>query len=109
METTASQAEQARTKPGITPQEFDKNKIPPMTIHRPAATLSLSHERSTITSVPGFRHLLGQAADILRDVRNAIFDSYRPELHYMRGPGPRWRAKHRPAPLGLATADGLIA
>jgi hypothetical protein len=21
-------------------------------------------------------------------------DSYRPELHYMRGPGPRWRAKH---------------
>jgi hypothetical protein len=23
-----------------------------------------------------------------------VFDSYRPELHYMRGPGPRWRAKH---------------
>ena len=22
------------------------------------------------------------------------FDSYRPELHYMRGPGPKWRAKH---------------
>jgi hypothetical protein len=22
-------------------------------------------------------------------------DPYRPELHYMRGPGPRWRAKHR--------------
>jgi hypothetical protein len=22
------------------------------------------------------------------------FDSYRPELHYMRGPGPRWRQKH---------------
>jgi hypothetical protein len=21
-------------------------------------------------------------------------DSYRPELHYMRGPGPRWREKH---------------
>ncbi|TAK48013.1 MAG: hypothetical protein EPO23_09365 [Xanthobacteraceae bacterium] len=20
--------------------------------------------------------------------------SYRPELHYMRGPGPAWRAKH---------------
>jgi hypothetical protein len=20
---------------------------------------------------------------------------YRPELHYMRGPGPKWRAKHR--------------
>jgi len=21
------------------------------------------------------------------------FDPYRPELHYMRGPGPAWRAK----------------
>ena len=21
-------------------------------------------------------------------------DSYRPEAHYMRGPGPKWRAKH---------------
>jgi hypothetical protein len=25
------------------------------------------------------------------------FDPYRPELHYMRGPGPAWRAKHVPA------------
>ena len=24
----------------------------------------------------------------------AIFDSYRPELHYMRGAGPKWHAKH---------------
>jgi hypothetical protein len=23
-----------------------------------------------------------------------MFDSYRPELHYMRGPGPKWREKH---------------
>jgi hypothetical protein len=23
------------------------------------------------------------------------FDPYRPELHYMRGPGPAWRAKHQ--------------
>jgi hypothetical protein len=22
------------------------------------------------------------------------FTPYRPELHYMRGPGPAWRAKH---------------
>jgi hypothetical protein len=22
-------------------------------------------------------------------------DRYRPELHYMRGPGPKWHAKHR--------------
>jgi hypothetical protein len=24
--------------------------------------------------------------------------SYRPELHYMRGPGPRWREKHGAPP-----------
>jgi hypothetical protein len=24
----------------------------------------------------------------------AVFDPYRPERHYMRGPGPKWRAKH---------------
>jgi hypothetical protein len=23
-----------------------------------------------------------------------IADPYRPELHYMRGPGPKWREKH---------------
>ena len=27
----------------------------------------------------------------------ALFDPYRPERHYMRGPGPKWRAKHRAA------------
>jgi hypothetical protein len=24
-----------------------------------------------------------------------VFNPYRPELHYMRGPGPRWHAKHQ--------------
>jgi len=23
-----------------------------------------------------------------------LFDPYRPELHYMRGPGQKWREKH---------------
>jgi len=30
------------------------------------------------------------------------FDAYRPELHYMRGPGPKWREKH-------ARASGLVS
>jgi hypothetical protein len=29
-----------------------------------------------------------------RDFIVAAFNPYRPELHYMRGPGPAWRAKH---------------
>ena len=32
-----------------------------------------------------------------KDLVQALTDPYRPELHYMRGPGPKWRAKH-PAP-----------
>jgi hypothetical protein len=24
-----------------------------------------------------------------------VCDPYRPELHYMRDPGPKWRAKHQ--------------
>jgi len=27
----------------------------------------------------------------------SLIDPYRPEQHYMRGPGPKWRAKHAPA------------
>jgi len=29
-----------------------------------------------------------------KDLVQALTDPYRPELHYMRGPGPKWRAKH---------------
>jgi hypothetical protein len=28
------------------------------------------------------------------ELRRAMFDPYRPERHYMRGPGPKWRARH---------------
>jgi hypothetical protein len=29
-----------------------------------------------------------------RRLTGSLFDPYRPELHYMRGPGPKWREKH---------------
>ena len=34
-----------------------------------------------------------------------ILDHYRPELHYMRGPGPRWLEKHA-AQLGANVIPG---
>ena len=40
-------------------------------------------------------------ADVIRTLLQ--FDSYRPELHYMRGPGPKWHAKHE---LAFASLDG---
>ena len=37
---------------------------------------------------------LSDFASVIWNLINDIRDSYRPELHYMRGPGPKWRAKH---------------
>ena len=31
---------------------------------------------------------------LIRRILRTVFVSYRPELHYMRGPGPKWREKH---------------
>ncbi|QHO73488.1 hypothetical protein ACH79_13335 [Bradyrhizobium sp. CCBAU 051011] len=52
------------------------------------------------TSLSGFARKAAESAcdlasviyNLIRDVR----DSYRPGLHYMRGPGRKWRAKHQP-------------
>ena len=40
------------------------------------------------------RHFHG-LGDLWRALVKDLFDPYRPELHYMRGPGPKWRAKYR--------------
>ena len=36
---------------------------------------------------------LGAIADFLTDFQRTIFDTYQPERHYMRGPGPACAAK----------------
>jgi len=33
-------------------------------------------------------------AEAWRELRKGFLDTYRPELHYMRGPGPKWLEKH---------------
>jgi hypothetical protein len=62
-----------------------------------------SHVMAVIASEPhpapatGRVRAPGLLADIgafWRQFFNRAFDPYRPELHYMRGPGPAWRAKH---------------
>jgi hypothetical protein len=49
--------------------------------------------------------LTGDFADLLRTLMMP-FDSYRPELHYLRGPGPKWHAKNDPAPASLDNTRG---
>jgi hypothetical protein len=50
---------------------------------------------SELALMSTFAREMGQRLGTAIAVRApGIFDSYRPELHYMRGPGPKWRAKH---------------
>jgi hypothetical protein len=44
------------------------------------------------TPAPG--RSIDVAARRWRWLRTSLFESYQPELHYMRGPGPKWREKH---------------
>jgi hypothetical protein len=46
--------------------------------------------RTDTTAVPFPR----MCADVWRTLRRDLSGSYRPERHYMRGPGPKWREKH---------------
>lgn len=43
--------------------------------------------------VTGCRQLLARACD-----------SYHPERHYMRGPGPKWHARHRAGGAAIRTS-----
>jgi hypothetical protein len=49
----------------------------------------------TITKLVAGRCQL--VAKLLRDLLEGSRDAYQPELHYMRGPGPRWREKYKAA------------
>jgi hypothetical protein len=42
----------------------------------------------------GLAKPLAEIRAFWRQFFTRALDPYRPELHYMRGPGPAWRAKH---------------
>lgn len=50
--------------------------------------------------------LRGTLAEFVRLFRSLV-DPYRPELHYMRGPGPKWHAKHGSRPAEAPPVPGL--
>ena len=37
---------------------------------------------------------IADLGELFQNLARGVFDTYRPELHYMRGPGPKWHAKH---------------
>ena len=50
---------------------------------------------------------LDTVANRWRRLKTNLFDPYRPELHYMRGPGPKWREGHAPAVRGVQPSSAL--
>jgi hypothetical protein len=45
-----------------------------------------------VTSRPAFR--VEAVSRRVRRLMASLSDPYRPELHYMRGPGPKWRERY---------------
>jgi hypothetical protein len=67
-----------------------------MALHMMAPGATISNELALIgTFAREIRQRLGAA---IAERAPGVFDSYHPELHYMRGPGPKWREKHGLAP-----------
>jgi hypothetical protein len=58
------------------------------------SAFSDSYVSRVLLATPTPMRGLDLAARRWRWLRISLFDPYRPELHYMRGPGPKWREKH---------------
>jgi hypothetical protein len=48
--------------------------------------------------------LYGVMVAVWRALSADLFNGYRPEKHYMRGPGPKWHALHSAEEAALADA-----
>jgi hypothetical protein len=53
-----------------------------------------SHVFRALFAISSRGRVLDAMAQRWRRLAGLLFDPYRPELHYMRGPGPKWREKH---------------
>ena len=50
-------------------------------------------DAAIVSAIGWVRLLLAHAVELLTI---GWAQTYRPEAHYMRGPGPKWREKHAP-------------
>jgi hypothetical protein len=53
-----------------------------------------------VNTLSGFARKSAEwVSDLVSVIRNLFLDvrdSYRPGVYYLRGPGPKWHAKHQP-------------
>ena len=57
------------------------------------ALMAISGSAAALLPRP-FAFVGNALAGFWREVTRDVVHPYRPELHYMRGPGPAWRAKN---------------
>jgi hypothetical protein len=58
--------------------------------------MRLRHHQMSAMLASATRGLFVSLATIAKLVAIYPINAYRPEAHYMRGPGPKWRAKYAP-------------
>jgi len=63
-----------------------------------------SHSPSPAAIRDGYSSALASLKSFWREFFVRAVRPYRPELHYMRGPGPAWRAKYGEAAFRRNTA-----
>ncbi len=95
----ATGAIRAQTSHERTTGKDNNRHIPERVMNRTSARRFAARHDS-----PGVADL----ADLVHDLASRLFDPYRPELHYMRGPGPKWHAKHDPAPGPFDAMPALV-
>ena len=52
--------------------------------------------------------VLTDLAEFAHSLVRSLFDPYRPEIYYMRGPGPKWHAKHDRVPVAYQAVPALV-
>jgi hypothetical protein len=52
-------------------------------------------------------HFGKEIVSVLHSLMADMVSDYRPERHYMRGPGPKWREKHHPQ-IAARSVSGLL-
>jgi hypothetical protein len=77
-------------------------------IMTPSATARSAPIAIALTLTGSTQTFRRTAAKLLGVIAAAVTDSYRPELHYMRGPGPKWRERHPAIQLDHCTAETKI-
>jgi hypothetical protein len=73
-----------------------------------SAAARSGHLAMTAALTRNIQTLRRAAAKLRGLLPRTLRDSYRPELHYMRGPGPKWRERHTAAHPDHRTAKSRV-